>query len=65
MSNESQNIPCDNNGLTSLPLLIEIPFIGFVGMSQTPCSATVGVLPAGMTLGTIENATDVTSGKLF
>lgn len=44
---------------------LEIPFIGFVGMSQTPCSATVGVLPAGMTLGTIENATDVTSGKII
>lgn len=65
MSNESQNIPCDNNGLTSLSLLIEIPFIGFVGMSQTSCSATVGVLPAGMTLGTIEDATDTTSGKVI
>ena len=65
MSNESQNIPCDNNGLTSLSLLIEIPFIGFVGMSQTSCSATVGVLPTGMTLGTIEDATDTTSGKVI
>lgn len=64
VGNESQNIPCTSKGLTSIPMLIEIPFVGYVGLTQTPCTASVGVLPSGITVGEIVDSTETTTGKI-
>lgn len=64
VGNESQNIPCTNNGYTSISMLIEIPFVGYVGLTQTSCTASVGVLPSGITVGEIVDSTDTTTGKI-
>ena len=65
VGNESQNIPCTSKGLTSIPMLIEIPFVGYIGLTQTSCTATVGLLPKGITLGEITNSTETTTGKII
>ena len=65
VGNESQNIPCTSKGLTSVPMLIEIPFVGYVGLTQIPCIASVGLLPKGITLGEITNSTETTTGKII
>lgn len=64
VGNENQNIPCTNNGYTSISMLIEIPFVGYVGLTQTPCTASVGVLPSGITVGEIIDSTETTTGKI-
>lgn len=51
MGNESQNIPCGNDGTALQNFLIEIPFSGYKGTEKIPCSVSVGVLPSGVTLG--------------
>ena len=45
-------------------MLIEIPFVGYVGLTQTPCTASVGVLPSGITVGEIVDSTEMTTGKI-
>lgn len=51
MANESQTIACTSDGLVAESVLINIPFIAFKGLEKVPCSAVVGVLPSGITLG--------------
>lgn len=51
VANESQTIACTNDGLVSESVLINIPFTAFKGFDKVPCSAVVGVLPSGITLG--------------
>lgn len=51
VANESQTIACTNDGLVAESVLINIPFIAFKGLEKVPCSAVVGVLPSGITLG--------------
>ena len=65
VGNENQNIPCTNNGYTSISMLIEIPFVGYVGLTQTPCAVSVGVLPSGITVGEIIDSTETTTGKII
>ena len=65
VGNESQNIPCTSKGLTSIPILIEIPFVGYIGLTQIPCIVSVGLLPKGITLGEITNSTETTKGKII
>lgn len=65
VGNENQNIPCTNNGYTSISMLIEIPFVGYVGLTQTPCTVSVGVLPSGITVGEIVDSTETTTGKII
>lgn len=57
MANESQTIACTNDGLVSANVLINIPFFAFKGLEKVPCSAVVGVLPSGITLGSNTPAT--------
>lgn len=64
MSNETQNIPCTNTGLTSIPMLIEIPYVGYVGLTQTECNVSIGTLPSGITLGEKTDASSTTIGKI-
>ena len=65
VGNENQNIPCTNNGYTSISMSIEIPFVGYVGLTQTPCTVSVGVLPSGITVGEIVDPTETTTGKII
>lgn len=51
VGNESQNIPCDNNGLVLESMLITIPFGGYSGINRVECNVTVDSMPAGITLG--------------
>lgn len=44
--------------------MINIPFTGYVGIEQTPCTCTVGTLPDGVTVKTNTAATATIAGKL-
>lgn len=65
IGNESQNIPCTYDGYVLDDMLIEISFIGYYGLSKTDCTVTVGTLPSGMTLGSIQNCTTTDNGKII
>lgn len=65
IGNESQNIPCTNSGITSVSMLIEIPFDGYNGLNKIDCSVSVGTLPSGITLGEKTDATTEQSGKVI
>ena len=45
-------------------LSITIPFTGFVGITQTACTCTVGTLPSGITVKTNTAATATAAGNL-
>ena len=51
VGNDSQNIPCDSSGKTLTAMIIHIPFKGYKGTTECPCTATVmSTLPKdGMT----------------
>lgn len=65
VGNESQNIPCGNDGLASDNFLIEIPFAGYQGVQRIECIATVSSLPNGVTLGENTAATTENDGKII
>lgn len=46
-------------------MLIEIPFTGYSGLEKIPVSAVVGVLPSGITLGSISNSTATKDGLII
>lgn len=62
MRNETQNIPCSNDGLVLENMLINIPFTGYIGTQSTATTAVVGILPSGITLGSNTPSTDQDSG---
>lgn len=65
VQNESQNIACDSDGNILVQQLINIPFVGYRGMDQVPCTAVVGTLPSGITLGQNTACTDTKSGLII
>lgn len=65
LGNESQNIPCTYDGHVINDMLIEISFVGYRGLTRTPCSVAVGTLPSGMTLGSTENCTISNDGSII
>lgn len=65
VGNESQNIPCSNEGLVLENFLIEIPFIGYKGLDQVDCSVSVGLLPNGITLASNTASTSTTDGLII
>ena len=65
VGNETQNIPCDPDGMVLENILIEIPFVGYVGYNRVDCTASVGLLPSGITLGTNEPSTAETDGLII
>lgn len=65
VGNESQNIPCGNDGLASTNFLIEIPFVGYHGMQRIGCVATISSLPNGVTLGENTAATTENDGRII
>ena len=64
MENEAQNIPCDSSGIVSEQLLIEIPFAGYLGTKKVDTSAVVGLLPNGVTLGSVTDSTTTKEGLI-
>lgn len=49
LGNEAQNIACTSSGLVQSAVEVTIPFIGYVGITQTACTCEVGALPSGVT----------------
>lgn len=64
LGNETQAIACTSAGKTSAASTITIPFTGYVGITQTACTCTVGTLPTGITVKTNTAATASAAGKL-
>lgn len=65
VGNESQNIPCSNDGLVLDNFLIEIPFTGYKGFNRVDCSVTVGLLPSGITLASNTPSTSMVEGSVL
>lgn len=65
VGNESQNIPCSNEGLVLENFLIEIPFTGYKGFDRVDCFVSVGLLPDGVTLGSNTASTPDTEGLII
>lgn len=64
LGNEAQTIACTAAGVVSAELAINIPFTGYVGITQTACTCTVGTLPSGITVKTNTAATASAAGSL-
>lgn len=64
LGNETQAIACSSSGKTSAASTITIPFTGYVGITQTATSCTVGTLPTGILLKTNTAATASAAGKI-
>lgn len=64
LGNEAQTIACSASGAVSTELTITIPFTGYVGITQTACTCTVGTLPSGITVKTNTAATASAAGSL-
>lgn len=64
LGNEAQTIACTSAGAVATELSIAIPFTGFVGITQTACTCTVGTLPSGITVKTNTAATATAAGNL-
>lgn len=65
LGNENQNIPCNSEGVTLESFLIEIPFAAYEGFNKVACTASVGVLPSGITLGQNTESTPDTDGLII
>lgn len=64
LGNEAQSIACTNAGLVQAAVDVEIPFVGYEGITQTACTCTVGTLPSGVTTKSNTAATASATGKL-
>lgn len=64
LGNEAQTIACSATGAATAALDITIPFTGYVGITQTACTCSVGTLPSGMTLKTNAAATASAAGSV-
>lgn len=64
LGNEAQAIACTSGGLVAAAMEITIPFTGYVGITQTACSCTVGTLPSGVTIKSNTAATASAAGSV-
>ena len=64
LGNEAQSIACTNGGLVQAAVDVEISFVGYIGITQTACTCTVGTLPSGVTVKSNTAATASAAGKL-
>lgn len=64
LGNETQTIACTTAGKTSAASTITIPFVGYVGITQTACTCAVGTLPTGITLKSNTAATATAGGSV-
>lgn len=63
LGNYSDLIPCDSNGKVAVATEIKIPFSAYKGITKVACSATVGILPDGVT-STISNSSSTLDGVI-
>ena len=64
LGNETQTLACTSAGKTAAASTISIPFTGYVGITQTATTCTVGTLPTGITLKTNTAATATAAGLI-
>lgn len=64
LGNEAQTIACTSAGAVAAELSITIPFTGYLGITQTACTCTVGTLPSGVTVKTNTAATATATGSV-
>ena len=64
LGNETQAIACTSAGKTAAASTVTIPFTGYVGITQTATTCSVGTLPTGITLKTNTAATATAAGKI-
>lgn len=64
LGNEAQNVACTTDGAVQTALDVTIPFTGYVGITQTACSCTVGTLPTGVTVKSNTAATASAAGSV-
>lgn len=64
LGNEAQNIACTSGGAVQSAVDVTIPFTGYVGITQTACTCTVGTLPTGVTVKSNTAATASAAGSI-
>lgn len=64
LGNESQTIACTNGGLVQSAVDVTIPFVGYIGITQTVCTCAVGTLPSGVTTKSNTAATASAAGSV-
>lgn len=64
LGNEAQTIACTTGGAVQTALDVTIPFTGYVGITQTACTCTVGTLPTGVTVKSNTAATASAAGSV-
>lgn len=57
-------LPVPQGGAVQTALDVTIPFTGYVGITQTPCTCTVGTLPTGVTVKSNTAATASSAGSV-
>lgn len=64
LGNESQTIACTNGGLVQSAVDVTIPFVSYIGITQTACTCAVGTLPSGVTTKSNTAATASAAGSV-
>ena len=64
LGNDSQNIPCNSNGITNTTLTVDIPIYTFYGTLMVASTLSVGTLPSGVMATSIINGTTSASGNI-
>ena len=64
LGNEAQNIACTSAGAVQSAVDVTVPFTGYLGITQTACTCTVGTLPTGVTVKSNTAATASAAGSV-
>lgn len=64
LGNDSQNIPCNPNGITNTTLTVDIPVYSFYGTLMVNSTLNVGTLPSGVIATSITNGTTSAPGNV-
>lgn len=64
LGNDSQNIPCNSNGITNTTLTVDIPVYTFYGTLMVASTLSVGTLPSGVIATSITNGTTSAPGNV-
>lgn len=64
LGNEAQTIACTNGNVVQTAINVTVPFIGYIGITQTACTCTVGTLPSGVTVKSNTAATATAAGSV-
>ena len=64
LGNDSQNIPCNSEGITNTTLTVDIPVYTFYGTLMMASTLSVGTLPSGVAATSITNGTASAPGNV-